>query len=91
MEILLPDGAAERRFDRAVGQPLEGYTALNQFRLENIVEAFEAVLVLRGEDDCLFGFDFDVAFASLEIEAVMDLFKGLVDGVFHFGEFDAWK
>jgi hypothetical protein len=54
---------------------------------EDFDDGLELVLVLRGELDGVGALELDLGLGVLEVEAGVDLFLGLVDGVFDFLKF----
>src|SRR5262245_2479880 len=81
----LANRPAQGRFDTAVSQSLERHAALDQFRLQDVVEALQLVLVVRSQNDRFLSFKFDVALAPFEIEPRMDFLQSLIDGVDYLG------
>src|SRR5215475_3773869 len=84
----LANSPAERRFQTAVSQPLERHAALDQFRLQDFVEALQPVFVIRFQNDRFAPFKLDVALAPPEIEPGMDFLQSLIDGVDYLGVID---
>src|SRR5262245_63630186 len=81
----LANRPAQSRLDAAVSQTLERHAALDQFRLQDVVETLQLVLVVRSQNDRFVSFRFDVALATFEVEPRMDFLQSLIDGVDYLG------
>ena len=70
-------------------RPLRGHGALDEFRLQNLGDGAEFVIVLAGQQDFVILFvELDGGFGVLQVVALIDFLGGLVDGVGDFGEVD---
>ena len=75
--------------DLAVRQALQRHVALDQLGLQDVDHGFEFELVLAVQQDLVVLLvELDVGVRVLEVEALMDLFLRLLDGVVHFRHFD---
>ena len=81
---LLADGGVGGGLELFELEVLERDAALDQLLREDLDDGLELVLVLAGELDGLGAFELDLGLGVLEVEAGVDLFGGLVDGVFYF-------
>ncbi len=81
---LLADALTGGLLDLLVLEVLERDAALDELLREDLDDSGEGVLVGAGELDGLFLFELDLRLGVLEVEAGVDLFGGLVDGVFDF-------
>src|SRR2546429_8072301 len=77
----LAHGRSRRRFDSAIVKTLEGYMALHQLVLQDVVDRLRLVIVDRRKHDRFLAFKGDVGFRILEIKTRVNLFDRLLDGV----------
>src|SRR5581483_2814639 len=80
---LLTSSSTKRRFDLSVGKSFQRNAALNELCLQNIVEALQLELIIRGYDK-ISAFDRYVTLASFKVEALLNLFHCLINGVVDF-------
>src|ERR1051326_783025 len=80
---VLPHRAARGLLDLAVVERLERDVALDELRLQDVLDAAQLSLVVGDEDD-LVGGELDRALAALEVEALRELLLRLLHGVRDF-------
>ncbi len=72
----------------AVSQPFQRHAALRQFLLQNVAHRFQLEFVDRVQHDRLLALEFDIGLRILQIEAGMDFFQRLLDGIGDFLQID---
>jgi len=81
---LLPYGGTGGGFDLSVVQRLEGDSPLDELGLQNVSDSLELVFVGGREDDLVLAVKLNIGMRSLQVVALMDFLKGLLDGIGDF-------